>query len=180
MANGQDSCTIGVGNVAIYTPSSVGLDISDQVDNPTGTFNLTQLREQARPLPYVMNNLLMDRSDIMMLYNYVLPGRPVPNMDFLNDTTTGTTPMPSTSTPSTNLPGSTPTPSASDTPSTNPPGSTPTPSASDTPSTNPPGSTPTPSTSNTPSTTPSGGGGAAAVSYSLFITLVALLLASVL
>ena len=116
MADGQDSCTIGVGNVATYTPSSVGLDISDQAGNPTGTFNLTQLREQARPLPYVMNNLLMDRSDIMMLYNYVLPGRPVPNLGFLNDTTTGTTPTPSSSS-STNPSGSTPTPSASDTPS---------------------------------------------------------------
>ena len=129
MANGSDSCTIGVGNVGTYTPSSVGLDISDQDDNPTGTFNLTQLREQARPLQYVMTNLLMDRSDIMMLYNYVLPGRPVPNLGFLNDTTsTGTTPTPSTS----------------------------------------------------PSTTPPGDDGAATVSYSLFITLVALLLPSVL
>ena len=87
IANGQDNCTIGVGNVGTYTPSNIGLEISDQVYNPTGPFNLTQLREQARPLPYVMTDLLRNRSDVMMLYNYTLPGRPVPNLDFLDDTT---------------------------------------------------------------------------------------------
>ena len=90
MANGQGNCTIGVGNVGTYTPSDIGFDISDQVDNPTGPLSLTQLREQARPLPYVMTELLMNRSDIMMLYNYTLPGRPFPNLDFLDDTTTST------------------------------------------------------------------------------------------
>ena len=130
MADGQGSCTIGVGNIGTYTPSNIGLEISDQVDNPTGSFNLTQLREQARPLPYVMTELLMNRSDIMMLYNYTLPGRPVPNLDFLDDTT-GTT-------------------------------------------------TATPPTSDTTTAPPGGGGGATIISYSLFITLVALLLASVL
>ena len=69
MANGQGSCTISVGNIGTYTSSVIGLEISDQADNPGGTFNLTQLREQARPLPYVMTDLLMNRSDIMMLYN---------------------------------------------------------------------------------------------------------------
>ena len=134
MANGQDNCTIGVDAVVnTYTPSAIGLDISDQADNPGGTFNLTQLREQARPLPYVITDLLMNRSDIMMLYNYVLPGRPIPNLDFLNDATTTTTTAAT----------ATPTPTA--TPTTNPPS-----------------------------------GGATAISYSLFITLVALLLASVL
>ena len=130
MANGQGNCTIGVGNVGTYTPSNIGLEISDQVDNPTGPFNLTQLREQARPFPYVMIDLLTNRSDIMMLYNNTLPGRPVPNLDFLDDTTGSTTD--------------------------------------------------TPPTSDTTTSPPGGGGGATAVSYSLFITLVALLLASVL
>ena len=91
MANGQGSCTISVGNIGTYTSSVIGLEISDQADNPGGTFNLTQLREQARPLPYVMTDLLMNRSDIMMLYNYVLPGRPIPNLNFLNDATITTT-----------------------------------------------------------------------------------------
>ena len=91
MANGQGSCTISVGNIGTYTPSVIGLESSDQADNPGGTFNLTQLREQARPLSYVMTDLLMNRSDIMMPYNYVLPGRPIPNLDFLNDATITTT-----------------------------------------------------------------------------------------
>ena len=136
MANGQGDCTIGVGNVSTYTSSDIGLEISDQVDNPTGPFNLTQLRYQARPLPYVITELLTNRSDIMMLYNYTLPGRPVPNLDFLIDATGTTT---------------TATPSASVT-------------ASPTPTT--PGG--------------GGGGGSSVISYSMFITLVALLLASVL
>ena len=110
MANGSDNCTIGVGNIGTYMSNFTYLDIADQINNPAGTFNLTQLREQAQSLPYVMNNLLMDRNDIMMLYNYVLPGRPVPNLDFLNVTTTTTT---TTTT-------ATPTPTV--TPVTSPPG----------------------------------------------------------
>ena len=133
MANGQDNCTIGVGNVGTYTPLDIGLEISNQGDNPTGSFNLTQLRDQARPLPYVITELLTNRSDIMMLYNYTLPGRPVPNLDFLIDATGTTT----TATPSASVIA-----------------------------------TPTPATP--------GGGGSSAISYSVFITLVALLLASVL
>ena len=160
MANGQGNCTIGVGNVGTYTPSNIGLEISDQVDNPTGPFNLTQLREQAQPLPYVMTDLLTNRSDIMMLYNYTLPGRPVPNLDFLNGTTTANA---TTTTTTTDTIGITPTTTTA---------------ATDT--TNTIGTTVTPSTTDIPAATPPGGGGTTAISYSLFITLAALLVASVL
>ena len=180
MANGQDNCTIGIGNVGTYTSSDIGLEISDQVDNPTGPFNLTELREQARPLPYVMTELLTNRSDIMMLYDYTLPGRPVPNLDFLNDTTTTTettATLTATMTMTTNATVTTPTiatptiatPTATAIATTDTIGTTPTP-------------TPTPSNTpaTTPATTPPGGGDATAISYSSFITLVALLVASVL
>ena len=62
------------------------LEVSDQIDNPSGVFNLTQLRQQTEPLPYEATRLLMD-SDIMMLYGNVLPGRAIPGLSFLNDTT---------------------------------------------------------------------------------------------
>ena len=161
MADGQGNCTIGVGNVGTYTPSNIGLEISDQVDNPTGPFNLTQLREQARPLPYVMTELLMNRSDIMMLYNYTLPGRPVPNLDFLNDTTINATTTTTTTTTDTI-------------------GITPTTTTAATDTTDTIGTTATPSTTDIPAATPPDGGGSTAISYSLFITLAALLVASVL
>ena len=131
-SSGRVNCTNGVGNFGNSTLSTVGLEISDQVDNTAGTFNLTQLRYQAGSFPYVMTNLLKNRSDIMMLYQYVLPGRPVPNLDFLDEPT----PVTTSAVPSATV------------------------------------------TLPTPSPTPTGG--AATISYSLFITLAALLLASVL
>ena len=148
MANGQGSCTISVGNIGTYTPSVIGLEISDQADNPGGTFNLTQLREQVRSLSYVMTDLLMNRSDIMMLYNYVLPGRPIPNLDFLNVTTitttttaTITTTVATTTTNTTTTAATTITATHTLTPTitTDTTISTPTPNPSDTPATNPPG-----------------------------------------
>lgn len=181
MANGEGSCTISVGDVGTYTPSDIGLEISDQVDNPTGPFNLSQLREQARPLPYVMTDLLTNRSDIMMLYNYTLPGRPFPNLDFLNDRTTTETTATMTITinaTATLTPSTTTTTAPTTTATTTAP-----PTAATTTviaTTDTIGTTPTPSTSDTPATTPPGGGGATAISYSFFITLVALLVASVL
>ena len=173
MANGQGSCTISVGNIGTYTSSVIGLEISDQADNPGGTFNLTLLREQARPLPYVMTDLLMNRSDIMMLYNYVLPGRPIPNLDFLNDatittTTTATTTVATTTTNTTTTATTTITAAITATHTLTP-----------TITTDTTISTPTPNPSDTPATDSPGGGGATAISYSLFITLVTLLLASV-
>ena len=131
-SDGLVSCTNGVGNISNSTAPTVGLEISDQVDNTAGIFNLTQLRYQARSFPYVTTNLLTNRSDIMMLYQYVLPGRPEPSLDFLIESTPATS-----ATSSATL-------------------------------------TPTTTTSPTPT------GGAATISYSLFITLAALLLASVL
>ena len=177
MADGQDNCTNGVGDIGTSTLPTVGLDISDQVNNAAGTFNLTQLREQARSFPYVMTDLLMNRSDIMMLYQYVLPGRPVPNLDFLNDAIDITIATPSvspstitTDTPSntqSNTPSNTPLISATSSTANVPPSPT-----SITPSTT---ATSTPAPSNTPSQN-----GATAVSRSLFITLISLLLARVL
>ena len=88
LANGPDTnCTIGVDDISSYMSTFDRLEISDQEDNPAGTFNLTQLREQARPLTYAVTELLTNRSDIMMLYEIVLPGRDIPNLDFLNEPT---------------------------------------------------------------------------------------------
>ena len=130
MANGLNTnCTVAVFNVTSYMSSFNNLEISDQVDNPSGYFNLTQLRQQAEALPYVATELLMD-SDIMMLYGNVLPGYAIPNLSFLNDTTGDPT-------------------EPSETPSTMQPGG-------------------------------DGGDGAAAISFSLFTMLAALLFASVL
>ena len=176
MANGQGSCTISVGNIGTYTSSVIGLEISDQADNPGGTFNLTQLREQARPLPYVMTDLLMNRSDIMMLYNYVLPGRPIPNLNFLNDatittTTTATTTVATTTTNTTTTATTTITAAAATTTTI-----TATHTLTPTITTDTTISTPTPNPSDTPATDSPGGGAATAISYSLFITLVAGLL----
>ena len=178
MANGQGSCTISVGNIGTYTPSVIGLEISDQADNPGGTFNLTQLREQARPLSYVMTDLLMNRSDIMMLYNYVLPGRPIPNLNFLNDatitttTTTVITTTVATTTTNTTTTATTTITAAATTTTT----ITATYTLTPTITTDTTISTPTPNPSDTPATDSPGGGGATAISYSLFITLVAGLL----
>ena len=87
MANGSHTnCTVAVSNVTSYMSTFDDLEISDQIRNPSGDFNLTQLRQQAAPLPYVATELLMN-SDIMMLYGNVLPGRAIPNLSFLNDTT---------------------------------------------------------------------------------------------
>ena len=133
-SDGLVNCTNGVNNIGNSTTPTVGAEIDNQVDNTAGTFNLTQLREQARSFPYVMTDLLTNRSDIMMLYEYVLPGRSVPNLNFLAE------PTPSLTT-------SFVVPSA---------------------------------TVTTASPTPTETGGSAAISYSLFITLAALLLANVL
>ena len=135
MANGPDTnCTLGVGNISPYMSTFDSLEIADQENNPAGTFNLTQLREQAMPpLTYAVTNLLTNRSDIMMLYDIVLPERDIPNLDFLNE------------------PAPTPTITATAT------------------------ATQTASQSPRPTDT----GGATAVSFSLFITLVALLFTSV-
>jgi len=83
MANGPNAnCTTGVGDIMPYMSSFLNnLDIVDQVNNPAGSFNLTQLRDQAGQLPYVATELL-NMSDIRMLYNNVLPGRPVPSPSF--------------------------------------------------------------------------------------------------
>ena len=178
MANGSGSCTVGVGNVTSYTSTFDYLDIADQTNNPAGSFNLTQLREQARPLPYVMTELLMN-SDIMMLYNNVLPGRPVSSLDFLNDTTTMVT-----TTTTTTAAASTGSPASGTAPTVSPTGTT-APTVSSTGSTaaltvsatN--ATVPTISPVGTPPTRPEGGG-TTAISYSLFITLAALLLPSVL
>ena len=176
MANGQGSCTISVGNIGTYTSSVIGLEISDQADNPGGTFNLTQLREQARPLSYVMTDLLMNRSDIMMLYNYVLPGRPIPNLDFLNVTTITTTTTATITTTVATTTTNTTTTAATTITATTTTTTTITATHTLTPTITT-DSTPTPNPSDTPATNPPGGGAAAtAISYSLFITLVAGLL----
>ena len=95
MANGTDSnCTVGVNNVAPYLQLFDCLEISDQVHNPAGSFNVSQLLHQARQLPYVMIDLL-NRSDVMMLSRAVLPGY-LPDTSFLNAsdvTLTTTTPV---------------------------------------------------------------------------------------
>ena len=176
MANGQGSCTISVGNIGTYTSSVIGLEISDQADNPGGTFNLTQLREQARPLPYVMTDLLMNRSDIMMLYNYVLPGRPIPNLDFLNDATITTTITTATTTVATTTTNTTTTATTTITAAAAATTITATHTLTPTITTDTTISTPTPNPSDTPATDSPGGGAATAISYSLFITLVAGLL----
>ena len=105
MANGSDSnCTVGVNTVAPYSQLFYCSEIYDQVHNPAGSFNVSQLLHQARQLPYVMIDLL-NRSDIMMLITAVLPGYLV-DTSFLNAsdvtlTTTPVTPMP-TRTPESN------------------------------------------------------------------------------
>ena len=175
MASVQGNCTNGVNDIGTSAPPTVGLDISDQVNNTAGTFNLTQLREQARSVPYVMTSLLMNRSDIMMLYEYVLPGRPIPSLDFLIDATgiaiaTSATVSPSVS-PSTiasDTPSNTPLISAMSSTPNVPPSPTSVTQLS-TPSTT---ATSTPVPSNTPPQS-----SATAVSHSLFITLISLLLA---
>ena len=102
MANGSDSnCTVGVNNVAPYLQLFDCLEISDQVHNPAGSFNVSQLLHQARQLPYVMIDLL-NRSDVMMLSRAVLPGY-LPDTSFLNAsditlTTTPVTPLPTRTT----------------------------------------------------------------------------------
>ena len=91
VANESDTnCTIGVGNVASYFTSFNCPEIIDQLNNPTGSFNISQLHQQARQLPYVMTDLL-NSSDIMMLYNAVLPEHPIPNIKFLYDNVTTST-----------------------------------------------------------------------------------------
>ena len=131
MADGQPdvNCTVGVDNITSYTSTFDRLEISDQGSNPSGTFNQTELRDQARPLTYAVTELT-NRSDVMMLYEDVLPGRDIPNLEFLIE------PMP---TPTTTV------------------------------------VTPT-ATGDMPKPTD---GGTTAVSFSLFITLVALLFTSV-
>ena len=166
MANGPDTnCTFGVDSVSPYMSTFDRLEISDQEDNPAGTFNLAQLREQARPQTYAVTDLLTNRSDIMMLYENVLPGRDIPNLDFL----TAPTPTISMSV----------TPTASDMPGPTQSDGTSTVSLSlfitET--------TATPSTAIAPSgtvvmTRPTETGGATAVSFSMFITLAALLFTS--
>ena len=99
MANGSDSnCTISVGNVGPYLTSYDSPEIIDQINNPSGSFNTSQLHQQAKQLPYVMTDIVMNRSDIMMLYSAVLPGRPVPDTSFLYDSyttpTTSVSPIP--------------------------------------------------------------------------------------
>ena len=88
MANGSHTnCTVGVDNISPYVSTFNHLEISDQDGNPAGYFNLTQLREEARPLTYAVTELLTNRSDIMSLYENVLPGCDIPNLDFLNEPT---------------------------------------------------------------------------------------------
>ena len=83
-ANGSNSnCTTDVGIVGQHLREFNLLDISDQLNNPIGSFNTSQLRHQARQLPYVMTDLL-NRDDIMMFYSVVLPRHPVPDICFLN------------------------------------------------------------------------------------------------
>ena len=169
MANGSDAnCTIGVDNISSYMSNFDRLEISDQEDNPAGIFNLTQLREQARPMTYAVTNLLTNRSDIMMLYEDVLPQRDIPNLDFLIEPII---PTPTTSaTVATDMPRPTETDGAT----------TVTVSLSSFISE----TTTTSSNTIAPSSTvimtrPTPTGGATAVSFSLFITLVALLFTSV-
>ena len=81
------NCTIGVDDVSPYNSIFDYREITDQEDNPAGTFNLTQLREQAMLQTYVVTELLTNRSDIKMLYENVLPGRDIPNLDFFNEPT---------------------------------------------------------------------------------------------
>lgn len=72
MANGSNSdCTIGVGNIGSYLSLFNDLGIDDQVDNPAGSFDTSELYNQARQLPYVMTDLL-NRNDMMMLYTAIL------------------------------------------------------------------------------------------------------------
>ena len=83
-ANGSNSnCTTDVGIVGQHMREFNCLDISSQANNPTGYFNTSQLRHQAKQLPYVMTDLL-NRDDIMLLYSVVLPRHPVPDISFLN------------------------------------------------------------------------------------------------
>ena len=163
MAHGSDhNCTIGVDNVSPYMSTFDKLEISDQVDNPTGDFNLTELREQARSLTYIVTELLTNRSDIMMLYGNVLPGRDIPNLDFLNE----------------------PTPSPTISISVSPNEPTPSPTISMSVSPNEPTPLPTISMNVSPIATDTPrprqpGGDATAVSFSSLITLAALLFTSV-
>ena len=161
MADGSSSnCTVGVGNITPYISSFDSLDITDQVENPAGSFNITQLHNQAITLPYVMTDLLMNRNDVMMLYENVLPGYPVPDLSFLNDTIP--TPSPTSDIPPTSSSDSDTLPTLSATSDTQPSTST--------------------TSVITPSITPGadGGGAAATISFSLCITVVALLFAIVL
>ena len=168
MANGSDTnCTRGVDDDSSYPSNFNSLEIADQVTNPAGMFNLTQLREQARPLTYAVTELLTNRSDIMMLYENVLPGRDIPNLNFLND------PAP---TPTMSMSA---TPTASDMLMPTQSGGTTAVSFSLSIAE----ATTTPTTTIAPSSTiimtrptqPGDGGGTAAVSFSLFITLATLL-----
>ena len=87
MANGSHTnCTVAVSKVTSYMSTFDDLEISDQIDNPSGDFNLMRICQQAEPLPYEATSLLMN-SDIMMLYGNLLPGRAIPDLSFLNDTT---------------------------------------------------------------------------------------------
>lgn len=87
-ANGSStSCTVGVQDISSYTSTYNQLEIADQVTNPAAVpngFNTSQLRYQARQLPYVLTEVL-NRIEAKMLYNNVLPGRPEPDLGFLND-----------------------------------------------------------------------------------------------
>ena len=97
MANGSDSnCTVGVNNIAPYSQSFYSLEIYDQVHNPAGSFNVSQLLYQARQLPYVMIDLL-DRCDIILLIRAVLPGyRYLVDTSFLNASNVISTTIPVT------------------------------------------------------------------------------------
>ena len=68
MANGSHTnCTVGVDDISPYVSTFNHLEISDQDDNPAGYFNLTQLREQARPMTYAVTELLTNRSELIIL-----------------------------------------------------------------------------------------------------------------
>ena len=167
MANGSDTnCTVGVGYISPYVSTFNHLEISDQDNNPAGYFNLTQLREQARPLTYAVTELLTNRSDIVMLYENVLPVRDIPNLDFLNEATPSPTmSMSATPTASNML---MPTQSGGTTAVSF--------SLSIAEATATPTTTIAPSTIIvTKPTQPGDGGGTTAVSFSAFITLAALL-----
>ena len=130
MSSGSGNCTVGIENITTYTFDFDRLEISDQGGNPAGYFNQTELRMQAMSQTYAVSELVMNRDDIVMLYKEVLPGREIPNLDFLNEPIV---PSPTTTVVTQTTTGGMPRPT----------------------------------------------GGATAVSFSLFITLVALLFTSV-